>query len=170
MSQQTGLCDTDQPTLEKVFDQFNFRKLLYEVIKTRKSIGDGRSFTYSEVKYPLNGKVYYVLGRHFPLEEVLKNGNNNCNVCYGKAYYFSEILKKKYSDPSEFLVQEDLLPKDLTPIEQQKWEEKEKSKTTWTVMNICSCAVKKTHKKNPKVLSNAQHNIWIILNYEIKDN
>lgn len=161
---------TEQLPLDKVLDQFNFKKLLYEVIKTREAVGDGRSFTYKEVKYAAKGRVFYVTGRHFPLEEVLKNGNNNCNVCYSKGYYFSEISKKVVTDPSEYLVQEDMLPKDLTPIEQQKWEEDEKKKPTWTVMNICSCAMKKTHKKNPRVLSNAHHNIWMTLDYEIKDN
>jgi hypothetical protein len=160
---------TDQLPLDKVLDPFNFKKLLYEVIKTREPIGDGRSFSYKEIKYPHKDKVFYVTGRHFPLEEVLKNGNSSCNVCYSKGYYFSEIAKKKFPDPSEFLVQEDLLPKDLTPIEQQKWEEREKNKTTWVIMTICGCAVKRTHKKNPKVLSNAQHNIWMTLDYEIKD-
>lgn len=160
----------DQRPLDQVLDQFNFKKLLYEVINTREAVGDGRSFTYKEVKYAVKDKVFHVTGRHFPLEEVLKNGNNNCNVCNSKGYYFSDIPKKKYPDPGEFLVQEDMLPKDLTPIEQQKWEEREKNKTTWTVMNICSCAVKRTHKKNVRVLSNANHNIWMTLDYEIKDN
>lgn len=161
---------TDQLPLDKVLDPIDFKKLLYEVIKTREPVGDGRSFTYKEIKYRAKGKVFYVTGRHFPLEEVFKNGNNNCNVCYSKGYYLSEISKDLVTDPSEYLMQEESLPKDLTPIEQQKWEEKEKNKSTWIFMNICSCAMKKTHNKNPRVLSNANHNIWMVLDYEIKDN
>jgi len=156
--------------LDKVLDQYNFKMLIHEVIKTRTPLEDGRSFSYNEVKYPYkDGKTIYVLGRHFPLDEVLKNGNGSCKVCsYGKGYYYSQVAKAKLPSPHEHLIQEDLLPKDLSPEEQQRWREQEKTKTMWTIMNICDCAVKATHRKNPKVLSNLYHNIWVILDYEIR--
>ena len=109
--------------LDQVVDPNNFRMLLQQVIQTREGVADGRSFTYKEVKFPYNGKVICVMGRHVPLEEVFKCGKSCCNVCHGKGYYFQEISKKQLPDPSEYLVQEDALPKDLTPIEQEKWRE-----------------------------------------------
>jgi hypothetical protein len=159
----------DQLPLDKVVDESSFHIIMSEVINTRTPLEDGRSFSYKEVKHKYKDKTIYVMARHFPLDEVLKNGSGSCNICFGKAYYFSQISKRKFPDPRDFLVQEDKLPKDLTPIAQKKWEEDEKNKSTWTIMNICSCAVKNTHKRNPKVLSNSTHNIWMVLDYEIKD-
>jgi len=160
--------DTSQP-LDKVLDPYNFKMLIHELIKARTPLEDGRSFSYKEVSHPYkDGKTIYVMGRHFPLDEVLKNGNGSCKDCYGRGYYYSEVPKIKLPNPSDFLIQESLLPKDLSDAEQEKWVKEEKTRPNWTIMNICSCAVKKTHKKNPKVLSNAQHNIWVMLDYEIR--
>jgi hypothetical protein len=155
--------------LDQVVDANNFKLLLHEVIKTREAVADGRSFVYKEVKYPYNGKVIYVMCRHIPLEEVFKNGKGSCNICSGKGHYFTSISKKQFPDPSGFLMQEDVLPKDLTPIEQEKWKKEEEAKTTWRILNVCMCAVKAAHKKDPRLLSNANNNIWMILDYEIKD-
>lgn len=155
--------------LDKVLDENNFKMLVHEVIQTREALPDGRSFTYKEVKFPHNGKVIYVMGRHVPLENIFVQGKSSCNICSGKGYYFTNLSKKQFPDPSDFLVQEDALPKDLTPIEQEKWKKDEESKTTWRVLTVCMCAVKSAHKKNEYLLSNEKHNIWMTLDYEIKD-
>jgi len=39
----------------------------------------------------------------------------------------------------------------------------------WKVLNVCSCAVKNTLKKNRDVVSNTQGNIFIMLNYEVTE-
>jgi hypothetical protein len=155
--------------LDQVLDNNNFMLLVHEVIKTREALPDGRSFSYKEVKFPFNGKVIYVMGRHVPLESVYSHGKSNCKTCSGKGYYFTNLSKKQFPDPSAFLVQEDALPKDLTPIEQEKWKKEEEAKPTWRVLTICMCAVKDAHRKNAHLLSNENHNIWMTLDYEIKD-
>jgi hypothetical protein len=161
---------SEKLSLDKILDQTNFRLAVNAVINTRTPLEDGRSFSYKEVKYPYKDKTILIMGRHFPVDEVLKNGNSSCKMCYGKGYYYSEVSKKKLKDPGDFLVQENMLPKDLTPIEQKKWEEFEKNRANWTIMNICLCAVKATHKRNKFLLSNAQHNIWMTLDYDIINN
>jgi acyl-CoA thioesterase len=155
--------------LDQVVDPNNFKMLLHEVVKTREPVADGRSFTYKEVKYPYNGKVIYVMGRHVSLEDVFKHGKASCKICSGKGYYFMNITKKRFPDPSEFLMQEEELPKDLSPEQQEKWRKDEEAKTTWRILAVCLCAVKAAHKKDSRLLSNENHNIWMILDYEIKD-
>lgn len=158
-----------QKPLDLVVDKSTFNLIIREVVKTRKDIGDGRTFTYSEVIFPWGDKQIRIMPRHFPLDNVLRNANSSCNQCYGKGYQFCLIPKHQYPDPSAFLVDEETLPKDKTDEEQKRWREAQKNVTTWRIMQICLCAVKKTHKKNPGVLSNAHHNIWMTLNYEIEE-
>jgi hypothetical protein len=161
--------NNQQKPLDLVVDKSTFNLIIREVTKNRKEIGDGRTFTYSEIVFPWKEKQIRITPCHFPLDKVLKNANGNCNDCYGKGYYFSLISKQQYPDPSAFLVDEETLPKDKSDEEQKKWRESQKDVTTWRVMQICLCAVKKTHKKYPGVLSNAYHNIWMTLDYEIED-
>lgn len=155
--------------LDLVVDRHNFNLIIKKVAGVRKDTGDGRTFTYSEITHNWGNKKIKVLGRHFPLEEVLKNANSKCNFCFGQGYRFVNIPKFNYPDPSPFLVDEETLPKDLSDEEQRKWKEAQKNISTWRIMQICNCAVKKTHKKNPHVLSNTHHNIWMTLDYEITE-
>jgi len=163
------LKDASKLPLNQILDQNNFRLLISGVLETRKALDDGRSFTYEEVKFPYNGKVLYVLARHVSLEDIFSNGKGSCKTCYGKGHYFTNVSKKLYPNPGEFLLEQDSLPKDLTPEEQAKWVATEKAKTTWRVLNVCDCAVRASYKKNPRLLANDKSNVWLVLDYEIKD-
>lgn len=156
-----------QKPLDLILDRNTFNVLIRKIAETRKDTGDGRTFTYSEVSHSWGDKLVKVQAKHFPLDIVLKNGNSSCNDCYGKGYNFINIPKSQYPDPRAFLLDENTLPKDLTPEEQKKWREEQKNISTWRIMKICDCAVKRTHNKYPGVLSNAYHNIWMTLDYEI---
>jgi hypothetical protein len=155
--------------LNQVMDENNFKLLISEVLKTQEALSDGRSFMYKEVKFPYGGKVYYVLGRHISLDDIYKNGQSNCKICNGKGYYFANLSKKQYPDPKNFLLEQDALPKDLSPEEQAKWQNEENAKATWRVLNMCNCAIRTSYKKDPRLLANDYKNVWLVLDYEVKD-
>lgn len=156
-----------QAPLDLVVDNYNFNLIIRKVVDTRKDVGDGRTFEYSEITHETGDNQIKVLGRHYPLENVLKMANSSCKLCWSKGYNFVKILKSKYPNPNLFLIDEASLPKDLTEEEQKRWREEEQNKPYWRIMQICGCAVKRAHKKNPALLSNSEHNIWMTLDYEI---
>lgn len=158
-----------QKPLDLVVGQATFNYIIRKVMDTRKDVGDGRTFTYSEIAYDWGDKQIKVLGRHFPLDNVLKNANSSCKDCYGRGYQFVLIPKSKYPNPNPFLIDEQTLPKDLSEEEQRRWQEEQKNVTTWRVMNICRCAVRRTKSRHPDTLTNELNNIWMTLDYEIVD-
>lgn len=158
-----------QKPLDLVVDRGTFNLIIRKVTETRKDVGDGRTYTYSEVTHGMGDKEIKVLGRHFSLDIVLGNRNNSCKNCYRKGYQFANIPKSKYPNPNPFLIDSDTLPKDLSDEEQQRWVKEQEKVSTWRVMNICRCAIKRTKAKHPEVLTNELNNIWMTLDYEIVD-
>lgn len=162
------LAETQKP-LDLVVDPKAFNLIADKVVATRKYLSDGRTCTYDEVQYKWGDKHIKVQGRHFPIESVFSCANRKCSACYGKGYQFSEVSKKKFPDPSMFILAEEDCPKDGSAIERKVWEEDQKKKTTWRVLQVCGCAVKGTNRRHPEALSNQLHNVWMTLDYQIED-
>lgn len=162
------MSETQKP-LDLIINKPLFNLITKKVMDTQKDSGDGRTFTYTEIveSYEKDQQIR-VLGRHFSLDKVFCNARGNCNTCNGKGYSFINIPKAKYPNPNPYLIDEETLPKDLSPEEQKRWTEEQKDVKTWRVLQPCMCAVKRTHAKHPEVLSNALHNIWLTLDYVIE--
>ena len=158
-----------QKPLDLVVGPETFKNIGDKVVATRKYLKDGRTCTYEEIDYKWGDKRIKVMARHYPIEDVFKYANRKCSICWGKGYQWAEISKRKFPDPTPFLVDEADLPADATAIEKKVWEKEQKNKTTWRIQQVCSCAVKGTNRRHPEVLSNGTHTVWMTLDYQIED-
>lgn len=156
-------------SLASQLDQHNYRLITEKLLKTRKVVSE-TEIIYDEVEQSIGDKILKLRGKHVPLDEVYKYAKNTCKQCsYGKGYFITNIPKYNYPDPRGLLLLEPEIPEGLSEEQKQIHEAKIAKIPTWKILNVCSCAAQRAQEKNPTWVANANHNLFIDLDFNFVD-
>lgn len=161
------MSEEKKPSIQSVLSPVVMQQVGKDILRSRKS--EKGVITYDSIKKISEGKEYTIYPVHFPMEKVFEYGKSSCKDCNGKGYLIKRIEKKKFPDPSTYLLMEDLPPMDLSEAQMKIWEEKKKEEKMWRIMEPCHCAVKRAFKENENLLANGIHTMFLKVDYDVAD-
>jgi hypothetical protein len=157
-----------QESLGNILSKDAYNRAIKELSATR-SVALDDTVTFKPVEIIQGDKTYILTAAHVSVQDIAKYGQDSCRSCYGKGYFLSLIEKRRIPNPQDYLILSDKNIEAMPEPEKKNWIEVQKKEKMWKIMFPCRCALRKTAKVEPNMVSNEAGNIAFRITYQIKE-
>jgi len=158
----------DRKPLREVVGDASYSFLVNKLLNSRSVSADGVA-GFGEVPYETDSEIYKVTAKVVDVEEITKNAKGSCKHCnFGKGYYVINIPKTTLKDPRGHMVLDTDPPENITEEAKEVWLAKKNKETTWKIVRVCTCAIAESLKKNPHLIVDSNHTVFIEAEYTVE--